>query len=72
MNAAQIQQSLNIDPSPSYIVIEYPTPNGIASPIGRTNPGFVQGGLTTGTPPAPEYVVPNGPIPPNAKIYIVK
>jgi hypothetical protein len=33
---------------------------------------FAQGGLTTGTPAAPEYVVPNGPIPPNANIYIVE
>jgi Novel toxin 10 len=52
-------------PSPSgFQVIEFPTPEGIASPINRTNPGFVGGGKTAGG--LPEYTVPNGPIPKNA------
>ncbi|MBE7540273.1 MAG: hypothetical protein HS122_17905 [Opitutaceae bacterium] len=35
----------------------------------RTNPGFIQGGRTLGG--APEFVVPNGPIPPGASTRII-
>jgi RHS repeat-associated protein len=67
MNSSQIANGLTISGSPSgFNVIEFPTPNGIASPINRMNPGFVGGGQTTGG--LPEYVVPNGPIPANATI----
>ena len=38
-------------------VLEFDTPPGIASPIGRSNPGFVGGGRTAGG--AREFVIPN-------------
>jgi hypothetical protein len=38
--------------------------SGIASPVNRANPNFVQGGRTTGG--VPEFVIPNGPIPAGA------
>ena len=45
-------------PSPfSLSVIEFDTPVGLASPIGRTNAGFIGGGVTKGG--AREFVVPN-------------
>jgi hypothetical protein len=40
-----------------YAILEFDTPLGIASPILRTNPGFVGQGLTQGG--AREFVVPN-------------
>jgi hypothetical protein len=67
MNAAQIQQRLAIKPSSSYTVIEFPTPSsGLASPINRSDPGFIGGGRTAGG--AREFVLPNGPLPPGATI----
>jgi hypothetical protein len=51
-------------------VIEFATPEeGLASPVFRTNPGFVRGGVTSGG--APEFVLPNGPIPAGATITVV-
>jgi hypothetical protein len=41
----------------------------VLQPISRTNPGFIGGGQTAGG--APEFVVPNGPIPPGATTTIV-
>jgi RHS repeat-associated protein len=42
-------------------VIEFNTPaSGVASPVFRNNPGFVQGGLTGGG--AREFVLPNMPV----------
>ena len=38
-------------------MFEFDTPEGVASPVFRGNPGFVQGGATAGG--AEEYVVPN-------------
>ena len=72
MNAAQLVKRLMLDPpSNVYTVIEFPTPpSGIASPINRTNPGFVGKGTTAGG--AREFVVPNAFIPPNASIRIVR
>jgi hypothetical protein len=67
LNAAQISERLGIPESPSgYKVIEFPSSrvSGVASPINRMNPGFVGRGVTSGG--APEYVVPNGPIPEGA------
>jgi hypothetical protein len=62
MSASQISQRLTIPPSNSFNIIEFETPlSGIASPIRRTNPGFVGNGLTAGG--AREFVLPNGPIP---------
>jgi RHS repeat-associated protein len=40
-----------------FVVLEFDTPDGIAVPVFRGNPGFVQGGRTAGG--ASEYVVPN-------------
>ncbi|MEQ9110675.1 MAG: polymorphic toxin type 10 domain-containing protein [Rhodospirillaceae bacterium] len=74
LDAAGIQQTLTIAPSPTggYSIIEFPSAGveGVASPINRTNPGFTGGGTTAGG--APEFVMPNGPIPSNATIRQVK
>jgi len=70
LNASQLASRLTIPGSSTFTVIEFPTPaSGLASPVFRTNPGFVGGGLTAGG--ASEFVVPNGPIPPGAVIRIV-
>jgi hypothetical protein len=70
LNAAQLAQRLTIPASSRYTVVEFATPaEGLASPVFRTNPGFIGGGLTGGG--AREFVVPNGPIPPGASIRIV-
>jgi hypothetical protein len=70
MNAAQIAQRLTIPPANTFTVVTFPTPaQGLASPILRTNPGFVQGGLTAGG--AREFVLPNGPIPAGATTTVV-
>ena len=62
LNAQQIAQKLTIPESPTgFKVIEFEIPtSGIASPINRTNPGFVGGGQTAGG--AREFVIPNQPI----------
>ncbi|MCH9692101.1 MAG: hypothetical protein K0U59_08595, partial [Gammaproteobacteria bacterium] len=67
LNSKQIADKLTIPQSSTgFKVIEFPSSNvsGIASPINRTNPGFIQGGRTAGG--APEFVIPNGPIPAGA------
>jgi RHS repeat-associated protein len=71
LDAAGIAQKLTIPESPSgFQVLQFPTPEeGLASPVFRTNPGFVGGGYTAGG--APEFVIPNGPIPPGATIATV-
>jgi hypothetical protein len=70
MNAGQISTRLTIPSSETFTVIEFPTPSaGIATPINRTNPGFVGFGRTAGG--AREFVIPNGPVPANATIRIV-
>jgi RHS repeat-associated protein len=70
MTPAQISETLGIPASDTFTVIEFPTPSqGLASPIFRCNPGFVGRGLTSGG--APEFVVPNGPIPPGATTTII-
>ncbi len=71
LSAKQIAQKLSILESSSFRVIEFPSANvqGIASPIGRTNPGFIPGGRTAGG--ASEFVIPNGPIPRGAVHRIV-
>jgi len=71
MNASQISRRLTIDPSAKYTVIEFDAPtSGIASPINRTNKGFVGKGLTGGG--AREYVIPNQTIPSGSTIRIVE
>ncbi len=66
----QLAQRLAIPHSDTFTVVEFPTPaEGVASPINRSNPGFVGGGRTGGG--AREFVVPNGPIPEGATIRII-
>jgi RHS repeat-associated protein len=70
MDSTQMANALGIPESDSgFNVIEFDTPDGIASPINRSNPGFVGGGQTSGG--LPECVVPNGPIPPGSTTYYV-
>ena len=63
MNASQIANRLSIPQSSTgFKVFEFPTPqSGVASPVFRTDPGFIGGGRTAGG--AREFVIPNGPIP---------
>jgi RHS repeat-associated protein len=70
-NASQIANRLGIPQSPTgFKVFEFSTPqSGVASPVFRTDPGFIGGGLTSGG--AREFVIPNGPIPPGAIIRTV-
>ena len=66
-----IANRLAIPKSSSYTVIEFKTPSqGLASPVLRSDPGFVGRGLTAGG--AREYVIPNGPIPDGAAIRVVR
>lgn len=71
MNAAQIAQRLTIAESPTgYQILQFPTPaEGLASPVFRTELGFVGRGYTAGG--AREFVIPNGPIPPGTTIRTV-
>ena len=70
-NAQQIAAKLAIPKSPTgFQVIKFPAPGeGLATPVLRTNPGFIQGGRTAGG--ASEFVIPNGPIPPEATTTVV-
>jgi hypothetical protein len=62
MTPSQLAKRLTIPESSSFTIIEFPTPvEGLASPVFRTNPGFVGNGRTAGG--AREFVIPNGPIP---------
>ena len=72
LDAAGIAKRLTIPESPSgFRVIEFDTPtSGLASPVNRTNPGFVGGGRTAGG--ATEFVVPNGPIPAGSTTRVVR
>jgi len=71
MNPAQVAERLTIPQSRSFTVIEFPRPaEGVASPVLRSNPGFVGGGRTAGG--AREFVIPNGPVPEGAVIRRVE
>ncbi|CAF4439031.1 unnamed protein product [Rotaria socialis] len=71
LNSIQIAEKLTIPKSPTgFKVFEFRTPDGIASPINRTNLGFVGQGKTAGG--ASEFVVPNQQIPKDVKTTIVK
>jgi hypothetical protein len=72
LTVKQIAEKLAIPESFSFRVIEFPSVNvqEIASPIGRNNQGFIQGGRTAGG--AAEFVIPNGPIPAGATERIVQ
>jgi len=70
LQASQLGQRLGKPNSGTWTIIRFPAPaTGLASPVFRNNPGFVPGGLTSGG--AREFVIPNGPIPPNATIEII-
>jgi Novel toxin 10 len=71
LDAAGIAGQWGIPESPTgFQVIRFATPDeGLASPVFRTNPGFVGRGFSSGG--APEFVIPNGPIPPGAMITVV-
>jgi Novel toxin 10 len=71
LDAAGLAERLTIPQSPSgFQVIQFSTPeSGLASPVFRTNPGFIQGGFSAEG--APEFVIPNGPIPAGATITVV-
>lgn len=72
LTAAQIAERLSIPYSPSgFRVIEFLTPkSGVASPVNRLDPLFVGSGRTAGG--AREFVIPNGPVPADAVIRVVK
>ena len=73
LNSSQIAEKLTIpESSTGFNVIEFSSSSvsGIASPINRNNPGFVQGGRTAGG--APEVVIPNGKIPDDATMRHVE
>jgi RHS repeat-associated protein len=70
LTSAQLSGRLGMAPSSTFTVIRFPTPSqGLATPVFRSNPGFVGGGLTSGG--APEFVVPNGPIPAGATATVL-
>ena len=73
LNAKQIAQKLNIPESSSgFKIISFSSENinDLASPINRTNPGFVGKGLTKNG--AREFAIPNQTIPKGANIWEVK
>ena len=72
LNAAQLAEMLEIPPSSSFPIIEFPSQgvSGIAVPIRNASPGFVGNGFTSGG--LPEFVIPNGPIPPAAVVRKVR
>jgi RHS repeat-associated protein len=71
LGASGIAERLTIPRSSSFTVIEFSTPaEGLASPVFRTDPGFVGGGFTAGG--AREFVLPNGPIPAGAATRVVR
>lgn len=71
MTPAQIAPRLGIQASDKFTVIEFPSAGqGLASPVFRSDPGFIGRGLTSGG--APEFVIPNGPIPPGATTTIIR
>jgi len=71
LGASEIAKKLTIPNSGSgFQIFEFATPTGIASPINRTNPGFIGGGRTAGG--AREFVIPNQVIPKDANKRIVR
>ncbi len=73
LNASQIAEKLTIPQSVSgFKIIEFSSKgiSGIASPLNRSNLGFISGGKTAGG--APEFVIPNGPIPTGSTWRVVQ
>lgn len=66
MNSSQISEALTIpDSSSGFNVVEFPSSGqAIASPVNRSNPGFVGNGRTEGG--SREFVVPNQKTPDDA------
>lgn len=70
LSAAQLGTRLGIPGSLKFTIYEFPASmEGIASPILRTNPGFIEGGLTSGG--AREFIIPNMNIPASATRTVV-
>ena len=70
MSAAELPGRLGVRSSDVFTKIEFSTPDsGLASPVFRSDPGFVGGGRTIGN--AREFILPNGPIPAGSKITVV-
>jgi RHS repeat-associated protein len=70
LNAHQIAERLTIGKADEFTVIRFRTPStGLATPINRSDPGFVGRGRTAGN--AREFVIPNGPVPSDAKIEVI-
>jgi len=71
LNAQGLSKRLTIPESIRFTVYEFDMPTeGIASPVNRSNPGFIGRGRTQGG--AREFVIPNGPIPQNATKKVVE
>jgi len=72
LNAKQIAERLTIPGSPTgFRIIEFSTPKSdIASPVNRTDPGFIGRGRAVGG--AREFVIPNGSIPANSTTRVVR
>jgi hypothetical protein len=70
LSASDIAERLTIPASPSgFKVYEFPSAGvSLSSPLQSPKPGFVGGGLTLGG--APEFAMPNGPIPSNATVRV--
>lgn len=71
LNSSQIATKLTIPESQTgFTIFTFPTPaEGIATPIYRTDPGFVGFGRTMGG--AREFTIPNQPIPANATKKVI-
>jgi filamentous hemagglutinin len=70
LNSLELARKLTIPESNIFTVVRFQTPrSGLASPVNRTDPGFVGGGRTTGG--AREFVIPNSKIPADARIEVI-
>jgi filamentous hemagglutinin family protein len=70
LNSLELARKLTIPESNIFTVVRFQTPrSGLASPVNRTDLGFVGGGRTTGG--AREFVIPNSKIPADARIEVI-
>jgi hypothetical protein len=70
LSPSELAKRLGIAPSDTFTIIRFEVPEtGLASPILRSDPLFIGGGRTVGG--AREFVIPNGPLPPNASIEVI-
>ncbi|MBI5247111.1 MAG: tetratricopeptide repeat protein [Elusimicrobia bacterium] len=71
LNAQELSQRLGIKPAQQFLVISFRNPQlKIATPVAFDDPQFIGRGLTSGG--AREFVLPNGPLPADAVIQVVK